>query len=53
VTAQTSEARLRVEQPAKLAGIGKYEPREKLVIERDSYKVPLTSKVTWIELSSQ
>ena len=52
-TAQTSEARLRVEQPARIAGVGKYEPREKLVVERDTYKVPLTTNIRWVEFSSK
>ncbi len=49
-TQYTSDARLRVEQPAQLTGIGKYSPRKQFVIERDAYKVPLTANITTLEL---
>jgi hypothetical protein len=49
----TSEARLRVEQPAKLAGIGTYHPTTPLKSERDAYVVPLKKGTTWIDLTSK
>ena len=51
VTQYTPQARLRIEQPAKAAGVGTYHPREKLANERDGFTIPLKGKVTWIELS--
>jgi hypothetical protein len=52
-TASTSAARLRVEQPAKLAGVGTYAPRGNLKLEREAYTVPLKKSVTWVELSEK
>ncbi len=47
-----SEARLRVEQPAKLAGIGEFHPAKNLAVERDAFVIPLKNHgVTWIELN--
>ena len=45
------EAYLRVEQPAKVAGIGTYRPLKPLTVERQAYAVPLQSATTWIELA--
>lgn len=45
----TPNARLRLEQPAKLPSIGTYAPRQKLVKERDAFTIPLR-RVTSIEL---
>jgi hypothetical protein len=50
-TPTTSSARLRVEQPAKLAGT--YSPRGNLKLEREAYTVPLNKTVTWVELSEK
>jgi hypothetical protein len=52
-TATTGQARLRIEQPAKLSGVGTYQPRASLKLEREAYTVPLKSGVTWIELSEK
>ena len=49
-TAFTPNARLRVQQPAKVATIGTYAPREKFVNERDAFTIPLRSSATTIEL---
>ncbi|PYS66747.1 MAG: hypothetical protein DMF69_25170 [Acidobacteria bacterium] len=46
----TPEARLRVEQPAKIADVGTYRPKQSLTEERGAYVVKLSSKVTWLEL---
>lgn len=51
-TANTPEARLRVEQPANVTGAEKYQPRQKLKLEREAYVVPLKSKTTWVELTA-
>jgi hypothetical protein len=47
----TPQALLRIEQPAKIEGVGKYHPREKLAKERDAFAIPLKRSATWIELS--
>ena len=52
-TAHTSEARLRIEQPAKIAGVGKYAPGDKCAFERDAFRVPLTANLTWIDLTDK
>src|SRR5690349_6278387 len=49
----TPNARLRVQQPAKLAQIGTYAPRQKFVNERDAFTIPLRSSITSIELTFQ
>ena len=43
------QARLRIEQPAKISGT--YHPREPFTNERDAFTIPLRDKATWIELS--
>jgi hypothetical protein len=45
-----STARLHVEQPAKVSGVGTYHPASPLTSERDAYVVPLKERTTWIEL---
>jgi len=50
-TRYTHQAYLRVEQPAKIAGVGTYRPSQRLTNQRDSYAVPLTSATTWITLT--
>lgn len=49
-TQDTPEARLHIEQPAQLSGVGKYHPKKKLPVERDAYVIPLKSDSTSIEL---
>jgi hypothetical protein len=44
-------ARLRVDQPAKVAGVGTYRPRVSLKNDRGAYTVPLKASATWIELT--
>ena len=44
-------ARLRVEQPAKVAGVGAYRPQEKFPTERGAFTVSLQNRVTWVELT--
>ncbi|MGH9529094.1 MAG: DUF5695 domain-containing protein, partial [Terriglobales bacterium] len=46
----TPTARLRVAQPAKIAGVGTYHPTESFSLERDAYVIPLTPGKNWIEL---
>ena len=49
-TPDTQQARLHVEQPAKVTGVGTYRPRLQLTTERDAYAIPLKRTTTWIEL---
>jgi hypothetical protein len=46
----TTRARLRVEQPAKIDGVGTYRPRQSFTRERDTYSIPLKSGLTWVDL---
>jgi hypothetical protein len=47
----TKQALLRIEQPAKISGVGTYHPREKLTSEREAFAIPLRSRATQIELT--
>jgi hypothetical protein len=47
----TPTARLRIEQPAKVEGIGTYHPTEKFNNARDAFEVPLKSSPTEVVLS--
>jgi hypothetical protein len=49
----TPAARLRVEQPAAIAGVGTYAPTETLVRERDAYVIPLASSNTVVALAAK
>lgn len=49
----TSAARLRIEQPAKLANVGTYTPTQRINLERGAYVVPLTDKPAWIDLKAK
>jgi len=46
-------ARLRVEQPAKLAGIGNYRVKETFVNERGAFTIPLQRTTRWVELTDE
>jgi len=46
----TADARLRVEEPAKVSGIAKYVPKSALKIERGTYVIPLGTETTWVQL---
>ena len=51
-TVFVSQARLHIEQPAKLPEIGVYQPVKKFVVERGASVVALKKdKVTWVELA--
>ena len=49
----TLNARLRVQQPAKIAQIGTYAPRQSFVNERDAFTILLGRSTTTIELEPQ
>jgi hypothetical protein len=46
----TPQARLRVQQPAKVAAVGTYTPRTKLTLERDAFTIPLSRVTTTVKL---
>ena len=48
----TPNARLRIQQPARVAVAGTYAPRRRLVNERDAFTIPLSKSTTTIELIS-
>jgi hypothetical protein len=50
-TTHTPAARLRVEQPARIVGVGAYAPTLAFTLERDAYVVPLSESVTLVELT--
>jgi hypothetical protein len=47
----TPAARLRVEHPAPITGVGIYAPTGAFATEREAYVVPLKSSTTWIEVA--
>jgi hypothetical protein len=47
----TGSARLRVEQPAAVAGVGKYVPSRHFETERDAFVIPLSVGQTSVDLS--
>jgi hypothetical protein len=47
----TPQARLRLEQPTKIAGVGPYQPEKSLASERGATVVPLGKSVTWVTLT--
>lgn len=48
----TPNARLRIQQPARVAVAGTYAPRRRLVNDRDAFTIPLSKSTTTIELTS-
>jgi hypothetical protein len=52
-TTYTSQARLRIEQPARLKSVGTYQPRQQFKKEREAYVIPLTTSTTLIDLSDR
>ena len=50
-TQYTPNAFVRIEQPAKITGIGTFKPTEKLETERGAFVIPLKTETTWVELS--
>ncbi|HEU4981193.1 MAG TPA: DUF5695 domain-containing protein [Acidobacteriaceae bacterium] len=48
----TPEALVRIQQPAKIAGVGSYHPVQTFKMERGAYVVPLSGKATEIVLRS-
>jgi hypothetical protein len=52
-TAFAPVARLRVEQPAKVGGVGTFHPKETLLNERGAFSIPLQRTIRWVELTSE
>jgi len=52
-TSETPQARLHIEQPAKIAGVGTYHPRSSLTKERDAYVISLKPATSWVELTNR
>jgi hypothetical protein len=50
--AYTPAARLRLEQPATIEGVGRVRPTREFTIERGAFVIPLSSETTWVELGS-
>ena len=48
----TPRAYLRVSQPARVAGVGIFQPAEKLAEVREAYEIPLESEPTTVELTA-
>ncbi len=49
-TEYTPTARLRIDQPAKLDGVGAYQPATRLKLERAAFVVALGGQSTWVTL---
>jgi hypothetical protein len=49
-TQYTPNARLRIEQPAGVIGIGTFKPAGELNSERGAFVIPLKNQTTWVEL---
>jgi hypothetical protein len=52
-TPSTPHARLHIEQPARIAGVGTYRPRQSVQKERDAYVIPLKRATSWLELTDR
>ncbi len=52
-TPHTATARLRIEQPAEVGGVGTFKPAASLAGERGAFDVPLGSATTWVKLTQQ
>jgi hypothetical protein len=46
----TPAARLHVQQPTAVEGVGKYQPALQFQLERGAYVVPVGEQVVWLEL---
>ncbi len=49
-TESTPTARLRIEQPARLDGVGSYQPATRVKTEREAFVVALSRHTTWVTL---
>jgi hypothetical protein len=51
-TQDTPAARLHIEQPAKLDGVGRYQPAGSLNLERGAYTIPLRGQPTTVRITT-
>jgi hypothetical protein len=51
-TEATPEGLLRIEQPARISGVGDYQPASSLQSRRGAFVVPLQKETTWVELNT-
>jgi hypothetical protein len=51
-TETTPKAKLRIEQPAKIDGVGTYHPASAFESERGAFVIPLEKGTTWVELNT-
>ena len=51
-TEATPKGLLRIEQPAKVSGVGSYRPAAPLQSQRGAYVVPLQKETTWLALNA-
>ncbi|HKV29250.1 MAG TPA: DUF5695 domain-containing protein [Candidatus Acidoferrales bacterium] len=49
----TPTAYLRIEQPAKIAGVGSYKLEKPFKVERGAYVIPLRKGTTWVQLRAK
>jgi len=49
-SAHTPAARLRLEQPAQVEGMGAFGPIQGLAVQRGAFEVPLGPATTWVDL---
>ncbi|BDI32007.1 hypothetical protein CCAX7_40580 [Capsulimonas corticalis] len=52
-TKETPLARLLIEQPAKISGVGAYHPSETPALEHGAYPIALKDGVTWVKLNDR
>ena len=49
----TPTARLRVDQPAKIVGVGSYRMKSEFTFERGAFTIPLQKATRWLELTDE
>ncbi|HZT23376.1 MAG TPA: DUF5695 domain-containing protein [Verrucomicrobiae bacterium] len=49
----TPQALLRIQQPAKIPGVGTFHARQSFAEERGAFAIPLSDQPTWMELSDR
>jgi len=52
-TSFASNARLRMDQPARIAGVDTYRIKETFATEHGAYSVPLTRTLRWVEITNE
>jgi len=52
-SAHTPTARLRIERPARIEGVGEFRPVGNLAVQRGAFEISLASGTMWVELTAQ